>query len=1804
MRIPSLGSAGITQPARRSRRFGLPLAVLAALLLCAGSAQAAGAPDVPIEPAFEESTAGPREPSASSQLPLGEVSSSSEISLKPSKTEPYTPCPPEGKMIVECGLVIEPKAEKTKYGFVEPGGGPLLEGSGEGGAWSAKDLQEAYAIATSAGEGLTVAIVDAYGYEAANTDLKKYRETYGLPPCLEEPGNKNACFRKVNEKGEEGNLPPQGLEGWRLETALDLDMVSAACPKCRILLVQPSGEFPAEMSAGVETAVKLGAVAVSNSYGYPENNELACPKQNGCTEFTAAYKHPGIPIVVSAGDSGFVNERWAQYELAGTANFPAASPDVIAVGGTELEKAENARGWSEHVWAPSGGGCSLRQSKPSWQTDPGCAKRMGNDVAAVAEGVSVSFNGGWWRIGGTSVGAPLIAGIEATQSKAVREEAAAAFYHRNLYDVSSGFNGVCHETYLCGAQEGYDGSTGWGTPVGTLETLSGLQVRTGVAKNAPGPASTTLSGYVYPGGTEAKYHFEYGPSESYGTSLPASPVSVGSGTLWQPAVQKLTASLPLGTYHYRLVGSNASKTVYGKDHTFTTIPWTDRETPNHNALGNDLLGISCTSATACTAVGFGNQTPKTNSPIYQASIGSKGSGEGQLSEPTDIDTTVSSAFGRVVWILDSGNNRVERLKYSNGEYLGQFGSKGSGAGQLSSPRAMSLAPTGYVLGNGEELEALVADTANNRIVEFSSKDKFILAFGKDVNKTQVEKGGSEAQRNVCTSESGDTCQAGKAGSANGQLSGPQGVAMTNAGNIWASDTGNGRLQEFTTAGEFIRVVGSKGSGEGQLGEPGRVTIDSGRVYVADHDNRIEVFKTSGAFVRQFGGTGSGNGQFSNPGDISVGPSGNIWISDTGNNRVQIFNFSGEYIRQFGSAGSGEGQFSGPIGVVADSDHTDIESLQESESLVTDSGNGRVEKFLTPAAVPIAERWDGSKWAEQTMPALGSTEGYLTDVSCASATSCTAVGYTRSNLNPSRPLAERWDGTKWEVQMVPNTGEGYGEGELESVSCPTSSYCIAVGWAETFGYQRAAFVEQWDGKEWTIISTPEPSGSEQLDYWKLTDVSCTSSTSCTAVGWASWGNASTFVYSRKTLAEYWNGTKWVIQSTPNPSTIPPSIANLVGPENELKGVSCVSANACTAVGSYLQLTEPEAEQFEFFRKTLAMKWNGSIWSVQSTPQPSGVTANELEDVSCVAADSCVAMDFASGSLTFAYGLSGSAWSVHETNEPSGGGEVRMFSVACTSASYCTVAGAERPNGDVDRTRVRVLALPAIETEAVGIRSTEANLHAAINPSGVNTSYTFEWGSTSSYGHSVPVSAEGIGSGTEVVKVQQLISGLGPETQYHYRVVATSGPYERHSSDQVFTTKAMPPHWYGCTKQAAGRYTSSTCTTEGAPNEWESVLLKAGEKTTVTAKGNPIAFTATISGVKTVFSCETEVSSPSLENPSGGGSGLGNAEVKYKGCKPEGIAAEKGCKVETTANFASKMELTMVEGKTNVVLKPTGTNFANFSFSGCGIAALNGLYELKGTLRGLYSNSTSKIEFNAETTAEGLTLRGQKTTAVGSIGLETTGAGRIRAESEVRWYGCTKQAAGRYTSSTCTTEGAPNEWESVLLKAGEKTTVTAKGNPIAFTATISGVKTVFSCETEVTGASLENPSSGGSGLGNAEVKYKGCKPEGIAAEKGCKVETTANFASKMELTMVEGKTNVVLKPTGTNFANFSFSGCGIGALNGLYELKGTLRGLYSNASSKIEFNAETTAEGLTLRAQKTTAVGSIGLETTGAGRIRAE
>ena len=316
----------------------------------------------------------------------------------------------------------------------------------------------AYGLPSAAATAQTIAIVDAYDDPNIASDLNAYSKQFGLPQC----SSANPCFQKVNQSGSASGPFPRADAGWSLEIALDVEVAHAVCPNCKILLVEASSNSLANLAASVNTAAKLGANEISNSYGGSEfSSEVS----------DAAYNHPGVAVTVASGDNGY-----------GSFGYPAASPYVITVGGTTLTLgAGNAYG-SEGVWSGAGSGCSLYFAAPSWQSFlSACGGKRGTaDVAADAAPSTgaavydtVRYQGrlGWFQVGGTSLSSPLVAAVYALAGGLPSGTSAASGLYTHLgdsavlHDVTGGSNGSC-STIMCKGAVGYDGPTGVGTPKG------------------------------------------------------------------------------------------------------------------------------------------------------------------------------------------------------------------------------------------------------------------------------------------------------------------------------------------------------------------------------------------------------------------------------------------------------------------------------------------------------------------------------------------------------------------------------------------------------------------------------------------------------------------------------------------------------------------------------------------------------------------------------------------------------------------------------------------------------------------------------------------------------------------------------------------------------------------------------------------------------------------------------------------------------------------------------------------------------------------------------------------------------------------------------------------------------------------------------------------------------------------------------------------------------------------------------------------------------------------------------------------
>jgi hypothetical protein len=351
--------------------------------------------------------------------------------------------------------------------------------------YAPSQLQSAYeltAASASDGAGRTIAIVDAYDDPTAASDLAAYRSAAGLPVV--------PSFKKVNQNGATSPLPGEAPadDDWTLEESLDLDMASAICPMCNIVLVEATNDSGTGLYVAENTAASMAGY-ISNSWGGSESSsDTSLDSSN--------FNHPGDVITASAGDSGY------------GVSYPAASPNVVSVGGTTLSTASNSRGWTESVWNSGGGeatgsGCSVYEPQPSWQAAlglAGCAKRIDNDVAADADpntGVAVydtsNGNGGWNEVGGTSASSPMLAAMYALAGNAGTTPADDVYTHRgNFFDVTAGNDGSCSPAYLCTAETGYDGPTGIGTPDGIGGLVASSGTGNTVAVTNPGNQTTTV----------------------------------------------------------------------------------------------------------------------------------------------------------------------------------------------------------------------------------------------------------------------------------------------------------------------------------------------------------------------------------------------------------------------------------------------------------------------------------------------------------------------------------------------------------------------------------------------------------------------------------------------------------------------------------------------------------------------------------------------------------------------------------------------------------------------------------------------------------------------------------------------------------------------------------------------------------------------------------------------------------------------------------------------------------------------------------------------------------------------------------------------------------------------------------------------------------------------------------------------------------------------------------------------------------------------------------------------------------------
>jgi hypothetical protein len=275
------------------------------------------------------------------------------------------------------------------------------------------------------------------------------------------------------------------------------------------------------------------------------------------------------------------------------------------------------------------------------------------------------------------------------------------------------------------------------------------------------------------------------------------------------------------------------------------------------------------------------------------------------------------------------------------------------------------------------------------------------------------------------------------------------------------------------------------------------------------------------------------------------------------------------------------------------------------------------------------------------PSPGANFNNLESVSCVSESWCVAVGQTELGT-----LVLLWDGTVWTQMTSPNPANG-SQVLLNEVSCVSESFCVAVGSYELQGTDMT-LVLTWNGASWTQATSPSPG-----QVPNLRSVSCVSAEWCIAVG------EYYFQQNNDALVLLWNGSVWTQVSTS-------VVATTSGKDIEINSVSCVSTSFCTAVGWY-NLVPNNASSVH---QTLSLSWNGTIWSVVESPNIGG-GENELYSVSCVAASSCVAVGVAAeGTLVLAW--NGAVWTPVTSPSPGEDGTY-LYSVSCVTASSCVAVG---------------------------------------------------------------------------------------------------------------------------------------------------------------------------------------------------------------------------------------------------------------------------------------------------------------------------------------------------------------------------------------------------------------------------------------------------------------------------------------------------------------------------------------------------
>jgi hypothetical protein len=790
------------------------------------------------------------------------------------------------------------------------------------------------------------------------------------------------------------------------------------------------------------------------------------------------------------------------------------------------------------------------------------------------------------------------------------------------------------------------------------------------------PTQAKLNGTVNPKGTDTHYYFQYGTTTSYGSST--SEVDAGSGSNGQAESATLTNVAADTLYHYRIVASNGAGTTYGGDMTVLTT--------KASFTGTSLADlIMCTTTDYAVAVSNGKELNAPGSGVWSSwgcnrhtVIGDfTGDGEDDIAVPNESLGTwavgVSNGAGSLeasgtnTWLKGwttkptwaaagdfTGDGKDDLIVCENNQY-GVAISNGAelnapGSGIWSKWGCNAHAVVGDFTGDGEDDIAVPNESLGTWAVGVSNGAGSLEASGTNTwlkgwttKPTWAAAGDftGDGKDDLIVCENGVYAVAISTGAEFG------GVGT----NVWLHAPCN----PHAVVGDF------NGDGKDDIAIPDETT-NTWLVYLSTGSS----FEGSGSGTWLTGwgaqpmwvGVGEG-GTFtpeSGPPGVTTEPATGVsGTAATLTGTVEPHGTETTYYAEYGPTTSygtkvpASGASAGAsTGIVAES--VTISSLTEASiyhyRLVATNSYGTsygADQSLETSTLP---------WSLQTTTnPSGLATSKLVGVSCSSATACTATGWYASGLGVSALLVERWNGTEWSTESAPSPS-GATTMSLTGVSCTSSTACVGTGGYVNSSGTGLTLAESWNGTEWTIKSTPNPSGATSS---VLAGLSCTSSTACMAAGY-DLNSSGKYV----SFAEGWNGTEWTIKSTPNPSGAQATV---------LQGVSCTSASACTAVGDY----ESSSGNWE----TLVERWNGTEWTIQTSPNLSGSTVSGLRGVSCTSSTACIstgdAVNSSGAYVTLAETWNGSTWTVQTTPNPSGAKNSHLRAVSCASSTVCTATG---------------------------------------------------------------------------------------------------------------------------------------------------------------------------------------------------------------------------------------------------------------------------------------------------------------------------------------------------------------------------------------------------------------------------------------------------------------------------------------------------------------------------------------------------